>query len=199
MRSLYTIPSHISSSLSQIVPFVKKINRKQLCCVCVFFFFLNWRYTKLVFCTWLIQHWEEYGTPTTGDESSNSYSLTWNVGSWANEILSFVAHCFSRSSLELIKELSSGDKSLNKSKACFKDNNSRRSGALFFLLISVINSDSLTTSCSGSGWDSSRKINSLHLAGKRKEWILLMIQLCDKSPSAHPQRSIEKQRQEKPK
>lgn len=137
--------------------------------------------------------------PTSSDESSNSYSLTWNAGSWEYEVFSFVTHSFSRSLLELIKELSSGDRSLNKGKACFKDKNSGRSGALFFLLMSAINSDSLASSSSVSGRDNSRKTNSLDLAGKRREWISLIIRLCDKCLPAHPQRSTEGQQQEEPK
>lgn len=137
---------------------------------------------------------------TSGDEWNNSYTLTWITGSWASEVFSFGMYCFSRSLLQVMKELSSGERSLNKGNACFKDKNSARSGALFLLLTPVISSVSLSSSHSVSGWDSSKNTNSLDLAGKMKEWIILTIRLCDRNLSEHPQRNLERQWQEgKPK
>lgn len=138
--------------------------------------------------------------PTSGDEWSNSYTLTWIKGSWASEVFSFGMYCFSRSLLQLMKELSSGKRSLNNGNACSKDKNSARSGALFLLLTPVISSVILSSSHSVSGWDSSRNTNSLDLAGKRKEWIILAIRLCDRNLSEDLQRNLERQWQEgKPK
>lgn len=129
--------------------------------------------------------------PTSGDEWSNSYTLTWIKGSWASEVFSFGMYCFSRSLLQLMKELSSGKRSLNNGNACSKDKNSARSGALFLLLTPVISSVILSSSHSVSGWDSSRNTNSLDLAGKRKEWIILAIRLCDRNLSEDLQRNLE--------
>lgn len=138
--------------------------------------------------------------PTSGDEWSNNYPLTWITDSWASEVFSFGMYCFNRSLWQLMKELSSGERSLNKGNACFKDKNSARSGALFLLLTPVISSVSLSSSHFVSGWDSSKNTNSLDLAGRRREWLILGIRLCDRNLSEHPQRNLERQwQQEKPK
>lgn len=138
--------------------------------------------------------------PSSGDEWSNSYPLTWITGSQASEVFSLGMYCFSRSLLQLMKELSSGERSFNKGNTCFKDKNSARSGALFLLLIAVINSVSLSSSHFVSGWDSSKNTNSLDSAGKRREWVILTIRLCHSNFSEHPQKNLKRQQQEeKPK